>query len=155
MTQTETAVQQETAVQNRWVSGAVGGLVGGIIFGLVIQFVMDIMPVIGALYGLESLAVGWIAHLFHSVVFGLVYAAVVGTPRLSQYASKESTGAALGAAYGVVLWFVAAGLVMPVWMDAMGLSAPSIPNLGVMSLAGHLVYGVLLGAIFAAMMHRR
>ncbi|WP_225741208.1 DUF6789 family protein [Halorussus halophilus] len=90
------------------------------------------------------------------MVFGLVYAAVVGVPSLSQYATKETTGAALGAAYGVVLWFVAAGFVMPIWLDAVGFSnPPPVPNLSAMSLVGHLVYGVLLGALFATMSQRR
>lgn len=149
MAEAETTIRRERTVGNRWVGGAIGGFVAGVVFGLMIQFVMGIMPVIGAMYGMPGLASGWIAHLFHSVIFGLIYAGLAAVPSLAAYAREETTGAGLGAAYGVVVWLVAAGFVMPVWMSAVGLEAPPIPNLDAMSLVGHLVYGVVLGAAFA------
>lgn len=155
MAETETAVQRETEIENRWVAGAVGGIVGGVGFGILLQFVMGIMPVIGALYGVESLLAGWIAHLFNSLVFGLVYAGLAATPRFAAWARDVGRGAGLGAAYGVVLWIVAAGIVMPIWLDVVGFaSPPPLPNLTVMGLIGHLVYGVLLGVVFVAMVRR-
>lgn len=33
------------------------------------------LPVIGALYGVETAAIGWITHLFHSIVFALLFVA--------------------------------------------------------------------------------
>lgn len=149
----ETVVGGET-VERTWSSAIVGGLAGGLAFGVMLHL-LGMMPVIGALYGMESAAAGWVAHLFHSVVFGLVYAGVVGTPRFAEYGRRESTGAVAGAVYGAIIWFVAAGFVMPIWMSVLGVAAPPVPNLDPMSLVGHLVYGVILGVVFATMVGRR
>ncbi|WP_132059296.1 hypothetical protein [Halorussus amylolyticus] len=149
-TTTETTVGR-TTVRNTWSSAAIAGLAGGLAFGILLQ-AMGMMPTIAALYGGESAAIGWLAHLFHSVVFGLVFAALV--VRTDYRDTDARTLSLLGAGYGVVLWVVAAAIAMPLWLGALGLDAPAIPNLDVASLAGHLVYGVVLGAVFAAVRTR-
>jgi len=149
-TNEETVVGGET-IERTWSSAAVAGLAGGLAFGVLLQS-MGMMPTIAALYGAESAAIGWVAHLFHSVVFGLVFAAAA--VRTDYRDADTGTFAVLGAAYGVVLWLVAAAVLMPLWLGALGLDAPSVPNLDVASLAGHLVYGVVLGAAFAAIRTR-
>lgn len=148
--ETETAIRRETGTVD-WTSAVLAGVGAGIAMGLLIQFVMGIMPVIGALYGVESLAAGWIAHLLHSVAFALVFAAVVSRPPLSEYAESTASIAGLGLAYGVVLWLVAAAIVMPIWMGLVGLPSPGVPNVNPQSLVGHLVYGALLGGLYAAL----
>jgi hypothetical protein len=148
--ETETAVRRETGTVD-WTSAVLAGVGGGIAMGLMIQFVMGIMPVIGALYGVPGLAAGWVAHLVHSVVFALVFAAVVSRPPLSEYAESTASAAGLGLAYGVVLWLVAAAVVMPIWMGLVGLPSPGVPNLNPQSLVGHLVYGVLLGGLYGGL----
>lgn len=148
--ETETAVRRETGTVD-WTSAVLAGVGAGIAMGLLIQFVMGIMPIIGALYGVESLAAGWIAHLLHSVAFALVFAAVVSRPPLSEYAESTASIAGLGLAYGVVLWLVAAAIVMPIWMGLVGLPSPGVPNVNPQSLVGHLVYGALLGGLYAAL----
>jgi uncharacterized membrane protein YagU involved in acid resistance len=147
---TETTVGEETVeqfetVERTWSSAALGGLTGGIAFGLLLQS-MGMMPVIGSLYGMESATAGWIAHLFHSVVFAFVFAAAL--VRTDYRDAGVGPITALGAGYGIVLWLVAAAIVMPLWMGALGMNAPAIPNLDVNSLAGHLLYGAVLGAVF-------
>jgi len=74
--------------------------------------------------------------------------------RIDYRDADTGTFAVLGAAYGVVLWLVAAPVLMPLWLGALGLDAQSVPNLDAASLAGHLVYGVVLGAAFAAVRAR-
>lgn len=152
----ETTVGEETIEpietgERTWSSAVLGGLAGGVVFGFLLQ-AMGTMPVIASLYGMESVAVGWIAHLFNSVVFGLVFAAAV--VRTDYRDAGVGTTMTLGAGYGVVLWFVAAAIAMPLWMGALGMAAPAIPNLDVNSLAGHLLYGVVLGAVFAVARRR-
>lgn len=149
----ETATRTETGM-SRWTSAAIAGLAAGVVMGLMIQFVMGIMPVIGALYGAPGLVTGWIVHLFHSVVFALIYAGIVGQPSLSNYATKATSGAGLGAAYGFAIWIVAAVVVMPLWLSAIGLPSPGVPNINVQSLVGHLVFGVLLGALYPLLTNR-
>ncbi|WP_238398222.1 hypothetical protein [Halorussus salinus] len=146
----ETVREIETS-ERTWTGAALGGLAGGLVFGLLLQS-LGMMPVIGSLYGMESVAVGWVAHLFHSVVFALVFAAAV--VRTDYRDAEPARVAALGAGYGVVLWLVAAAVVMPLWMSAVGLAAPAIPNLDVNSLVGHVLYGALLGAVFAFVRRR-
>lgn len=43
----------------------------------------------------------------------------------------------------------AAGVIMPIWLDAMALPAPGLPNWGTKSGIGHLLYGGSLGIVVA------
>lgn len=106
---------------------------------------------IPALWGLQGGTVGWVIHMANSAVFGVVFAALLTVPGLRRYADSVPTSAGLGAVYGVVLWIVAAGFVMPIWLSAVGFPmAPPIPNFDPMSMVGHVVFGVILGAVYPA-----
>jgi signal transduction histidine kinase len=128
--------------------GAVAGLVAGTAMGLVTQFVASRMAVIGALYGVGNVGVGWITHLYHSVFFALVF--VAATVSLGDDV-RSLVG--VGAAYGAFLWLVAAGVVMPLWLRAVGVPAP-LPNLGLPSLGNHLLWGGVFGGVFAWLQRR-
>lgn len=135
---------------DRWQAVVGGGSIAGVVFGLMIHFMMGIMPMIGALYGMENAVAGWIAHLVHSVVFAGLFAAIVAQSGLADGASSTGRWLGLGAGYGAVIWLVAAAFVMPAWLSMVG-AAPagaSIPNINPQSLAGHLVYGVVLGLVY-------
>lgn len=142
--------------QSNWISAGIAGIAAGIVFGAMAGLMMpELMGMIGALYGFEGNAVvGWVAHLVHSVIFGLLYAAAVSLERLQRFAGRVSTGAGLGLAYGVVVWLVAASVVMPVWIGAMTGLSPSVPDFNVMSLVGHAVYGIVLGAAYPLILAR-
>ena len=142
-TETETVVGRGT-VERTWSSAILAGLAGGLVFGLLLQ-IAGAMPTIASLYGSESVTVGWVAHLFHSVVFALVFAAAV--TRTEYRDAGVGRMSALGAGYGALLWVVAAAIVVPIWLGALGIGAP-FPNFDLTSLVGHLVYGVALGAVF-------
>lgn len=58
-----------------------------------------------------------------------------------------------GAGYGALLWFVAAGVVMPLWLRAVGIPAP-VPNLGLPSLLNHLFWGVVFGGVYGWLVGR-
>ncbi len=130
----------------------------GVVMGIMLQVMMTpvIAKAIPALYGMDGLVVGWIAHLFHSLVLGLVFGAIVTSlPALREYANQVTTSAGLGIAYGVVVWIIAAAIVMPIWLSAVGFpGAPPLPNFNPMSLLGHVVYGVILGALFPIVLNR-
>ncbi len=49
----------------------------------------------------------------------------------------------MGAAWGAVLWLVASGLVMPIWLNIVGIATP-VPNLSPNSLLAHLLWGTVL-----------
>jgi signal transduction histidine kinase len=123
-------------------------LAGGLAMGLVMQGLTGFVPVIGALYGVDDRLVGWISHEFHSVVFGLVYAAILSTlPH--RYTSDTGRCVAIAVGFSLLLWAVAAGVVMPLWLHLVGLEA-RLPNLTPASFAGHLAWGVTLGVLYRA-----
>ena len=146
----------ETTQMSAPLAGGLGGLVAGIVFGLMLQVMMtDVITVaIPALYGLSGVLAGWVIHLFNSVVFGVVFGTAVATTSLDDYADSWGTAGILGVAYGVVVWIVAAGIVMPIWLDLVGFpGAPPLPNFNVMSLIGHAVYGIVLGIGYYLLHH--
>lgn len=135
-----------------WAGGLLGGAAGALVFGAMMAMA-GMRPVlemaIPAMYGVEgpAFAVGMGLHVFHGAVIGLGFAA------LAAAVDADSIGAVvgLGAVYGAVVWLVLAALLMPVWLGAVGFPmAPPLPNLNVQSLVGHVVYGVVLGGVYAA-----
>lgn len=126
----------------------VAATVAGVAMGLLLESLQGAIPVIGSLYGVSTPLVGWTTHQFHSLVFGVGFAALLGTPRLARYRDRLSVVTLVGAGYGAVLSFVAAGVVMPLWFRTLGVPAP-LPNLSAVGLVGHLVWGATLGAVFA------
>jgi two-component system OmpR family sensor kinase len=130
--------------------GVAAGLIAGAAMGLVMQFVAGRMAVVGSLYGVGNVAVGWVTHQYHSVFFALLFVAATAS-----WVRDTDTRrlVALGAGYGAVLWFVAAGLVMPLWLRAVGVPAP-LPNLGLSSLLNHLLWGTVFGGVYAWLLDR-
>jgi len=90
--------------------------------------------------------VGWITHEFHSVVFGLAYAGVLA-PVPDSYADdwRWCLGVAIG--WAIVLWALAAGVIMPLWLRLVGVPA-AVPSLSPAGLLGHLVWGLTLGTVY-------
>ena len=109
-------------------------------------FVMGAVLLVGALYGQPTVVFGWIAHLFHSVVFALIFAAVIMRPMFAEYGLLGIT--ALGGLYGLILEVVAAGVVLPLWANAIGAGPLPVPFLIPIGFVTHVVFGLLLGAVF-------
>ncbi len=130
---------------------AVAGLGAGLAMGMLLQVFTGRVAVIGSLYGVRSLPVGWVAHLFHSVLFATVAVVTIRRTRLARVGSNPRELVATGAGYGLVLWLVGASLLMPAWLTAVGATA-SIPTLQPVSLAAHLLWGVWLGASLALLL---
>ncbi len=129
-------------------NATVAALIGGVVMGATLTAFTGDMPVIGALYGIQNIAVGWISHLFHSLVFGAVFAAIVSSPTVSRSPRSIAWCTSLGIGYGILLWLIAAGIVMPLWLSALGIMTP-IPNLEFVSLFGHVLWGGILGSLYA------
>jgi len=102
---------------------------------------------IPGLYGLSGGVAGWTIHMAHSAVLGVVFAAIA-----SPTGYDETLGKSLGAGivYGLVLWAVLGAIVMPAWVGAVLPANPPVPNINPMSLVGHVVYGGVLGVLYAA-----
>jgi hypothetical protein len=157
---TEQPTETRTGLRT-WGGAVVAGLVAGVGMGLVIQFGAGTMELIGALYGTPSDLAGWVAHLFNSVAFALIFVAVVSQPLLSDYTGTAGELVGLGVGYGAALGVVTGGFLLPVGLRAVGATELPVPLLPIPGLAGefvfpvvfgvaHLVYGALLGAVYAA-----
>lgn len=139
-----------------WQAGAVGGILGAIAFGamMTMRSPAVLEAAIPAMYGLEGGLVGWVLHVSHGAVLGVVFAALLaaaGRPHLG-----VARGAGLGLVYGLAVWAVLAVVVMPIWLSTVGFPmAPPLPNVDVGSLLGHAVYGFVLGAGYAALDRER
>lgn len=88
-------------VQSKIGAGVVAGVLAGIVFGLMMQMMtaptpeggrVSMMVMIAMVVRSESIAVGWLFHLFVSAVFGAIYGLFLGD-RARSYGS--------GAVYGV------------------------------------------------------
>ncbi len=120
------------------------GIGAGVVMGGVYWLTSGVLPVIGALYGVESVAMGWITHLFHSVVFALLFVGGVSWSPAFDRVDRPLRASVVGVAWGGLLWLVAAGVVMPLWLRATGLPAP-LPNLPAVGLLAHGIWGLTLG----------
>jgi uncharacterized membrane protein YagU involved in acid resistance len=95
----------------------------------------------------DSIAVGWLYHLFNSAVIGAIFGWLLGS-----HSQTFSAGLGWGAAYGVVWWILGGLILMPLFLGMQPLAplqmAPMRP-VAMGSLLGHLIYGVILGGGFA------
>ena len=123
-------------------AGAIGGRVGGVLFGAMMGG-MGMLPMVAMLVGSENAGVGFVAHMVISGVIGAGFGLVFGTRALD-----FQSGALWGAVYGIVWWVLGPLLIMPTMMGmgsqfGMALSMPML-----MSLVGHLIYGVVTGLAY-------
>lgn len=136
-----------------WKGGALAGLVATAVMGVVISLtsLATLRLAIAGLYGFEgNLTAGWVAHLAHGTLFGVVFAAVLTDPALYRLSERVWKTTVAGIVYGLVLAVVGAGILMPIWLSATGFAdPPSIPNVTTSSLVWHLVYGAVLGVLFS------
>jgi|GEM_PF-352135 len=142
-----TAQTTNGVAKRRLALAGAAAIVAGVVMGVAIGAMGGSVPVIGALYGVPDPAVGWLTHEFHSIVFGLLYLVVLGIAPWG-IANRHAGRIGLGAAWGIAIWLVAAGVIMPFWLQLVGIPA-TVPTLTVQSLVGHVVWGVSLGAVYS------
>lgn len=140
--------------QDEVASSALAGVFGTLVFGGIFMAVGNtgtIAVAIPALYGLQgpSLALGWMIHLVHGAVLGLVYALIVSGTGYGHHLDRVPKATVWGLGYGALTALLLAGLLMPVWLSSVGFpNAPSVPNFSLQGLAGHVLYGAALGAAY-------
>ncbi len=129
------------------VAGALAGVVGGVVFGMMMSMAMPAtLGMIGSLLGAPSL--GWGVHLLFSAIIGAGFGVVAG-----ERAHRPSPAAAWGLAYGVVWWVLGPLLIMPIWLGMGPMLAAAFDASNLMSLMGHMVFGVVTGLAYWAL-HR-
>lgn len=125
----------------------VTGIVAGVVMGGYLVTTTDFIPIIGALYSATDPVVGWTTHLFHSIVFAMIFAGVHSHPRIRRFSSNVRIGLLTGVSWGVILWLFAAGVVMPLWLNVVGIPV-ELPNLPTIGLVSHIVWGAVVGITY-------
>jgi uncharacterized membrane protein YagU involved in acid resistance len=146
---TRTQATASGSLVQRIIGGVVGGVVGGLVFGTMMGL-MGMLPMVAMVVDSESAAVGFLYHMFNSVVIGALFGLIFGG-----LSHTYGQGAAWGLLYGAIWWVLGPLVLMPL-MLGMGLQvgmAFTAPML--MSLVGHLIYGLLTGLVYVAYVHLR
>lgn len=134
-----------TATTHRAVYGVLGGLAGGVVFGMLMAM-MDMIGMVAQLVGSSSAAVGWIVHLAISAFIGATFAVLLGSR-----AKTLVPAALIGMGYGVVWWVLGALLIMPAQL---GMPVFELNATAWQSLIGHLLFGLVLGTVYAVLVRR-
>ena len=149
---------------NWLIGGAVGGIVGSLIFGGLLWAIDPniLIATIPAIYGLAPAAtVGWGVHLIHGLVLGIVFGFLATRdPIIGTLTADVETGfiaaigpglrfAVSGVVYGIVVWAVLPVIGLSIWVSVGGVDTLEFPAAALESLLGHLLYGLLLGALFS------
>ncbi|WP_238012336.1 hypothetical protein KZZ52_49040 [Dactylosporangium sp. AC04546] len=124
----------------RIAAGAAGGLVGGIMFGVLMQM-MGMITIVAMLVGSTSAVLGWLVHLAISAFIGTTFAIL-----FARWATSPVTSAMIGMGYAAVWWVLGTLLLMPV---RLGTEVFIFNATAWQGLMGHLMYGLLLGGVYA------
>lgn len=123
--------------------GVAGGIVGGIAFG-VLMAIQGMLPMVAALIGSDSAVVGFGVHLAISAGAGLLLGLAVAV--IPALVALPLAAAGTGALYGVIWWIAGALVLMPL-MLGMGAMVLVIEQAQLMSLMGHLVFGIVAALV--------
>ena len=140
-----------------WSAGALSGAIATIAMGLVIVSTNTptLRLAIAGLYAQQGLLAGWTAHVAHGTLFGLLFAVFLADPTLESMSQSHWRTGIAGVVYGLMLALVGAGLIMPMWLNAMAFSAaPAIPYVTADTLLWHVVYGTVIGGIYPFLVTR-
>ena len=125
--------------------GAMGGLVAGMVFGMMMNM-LNMIGSIAMLVGSKSNAVGWAVHLLISMAIGIAFSVLL-EKRLKNY----SAGIGYGMAYGIFWWVLGGQILMPAKLH---MPIFQLNTMAWQSLMGHVVFGVVLGALTVAIPSR-
>ena len=145
-----------------WGAGIAGGLVGGVGMGVILHGGANLMPFIGALYGWPTVFGGWITHLLNSVLLGVLFAVVVSLPFFREQTTSLEGCILAGIVYAAAIALVTSGIMLPLTMNLLDIkvlpeSLVPVPGVigGILVVVSvgvaHLVYGLLLGAIYGVL----
>ncbi|MDP8961126.1 MAG: hypothetical protein M3N32_05860 [Actinomycetota bacterium] len=122
-------------------AGVAGGIAGGLVFGAMMHM-MGMIGMIAGLVGAEGAAAGWAVHLVISAIIGAGFGLT-----LARGVTGWLSGVGLGLVYGAIWWVLGPLLIMPLWM---GMPAFQLSQTALMSLIGHLMFGLVQGAAYVA-----
>ncbi len=143
----QTAVQQSSTARKSW-DGILGGLAGGVVFG-VMMAMQGMLPMVGMLIGQSNTFVGFAVHMAISAFIGATFGLLLG--RMSTNLVRSLIW---GAAYGLVWWVLGALILMPA-MLGMNEMIFQVGQMQWMSLIGHAIFGLVMGATYYGFSRRR
>lgn len=124
-------------------SGALAGVCAGLVFAHT-----DRMEPLAALWGRESATAGWVFLLACSLGASGVFALALEVLDRRWPVLRPTFGAGMGLAGAVIAWGTVVAIAVPIWMRVvLDLSRP-IPYLHLVSLAGLVVFGVVVGIVY-------
>lgn len=141
------------------------GIVAWIVFTIVLYVLpllgvpkLDLAEMLGGLFGVNSVAMGWVILFVAGIVFALLYA-------FWWVRHLPGPGWQRGLVYGIVPWFVMAVIVAPLLpvlnptMDVKTAPGFFFINLGIVAIFGSLVaflmWGIVLGVLYGSVVERR
>ena len=142
-------------------AGILAGVIAGIGFGFMMHWIsvpasmggrMPMMTMMARVVRSESLVAGWIYLLVNSVVMGGLFGILLGD-------RARRIGGALvwGALFGVLLWFLGALILMPLLLGMAVFEPITVASMRTgawQSLGAHVLSGLILGGVFAALYRR-
>jgi uncharacterized membrane protein YagU involved in acid resistance len=140
-----TAVKANTASGVK--AGIVAGLGGGLVFGMMMAL-MGMLPMVAMLVKSESPIMGFLVHMGISAFIGAVYGLFAGRLPTGWIAAVIA-----GAVYGMIWWVLGALIAMPL-MLGMSQMVFVIEQPQIMSLMGHVIYGVITALLFVPLSKR-
>lgn len=148
-------------MQTKLEGGVIGGLVAGVIFGVMMQMMtaptpdgseMPMMAMVAQVVRSDSMLIGWLYHLFNSAVIGALFGWLLGGR-----VHGHNSGLSLGALYGIAWWVLGGLILMPIFLGMnpfAPLAMEAMRPVAVGSLIGHLVFGLVLGATYVAIIKK-
>ena len=134
-----------------WKRGGIAGFLATVVMGAAISVMhlSTLQLAIAGLYGQSgNLIAGWVAHLVHGTLFGMIFALLLSDPGLYNVTDWYWKAIVAGVVYGLMLAIIGAGIIMPIWLGLAGFpTPPSIPNVTLPMLIWHLIYGFVLGGL--------
>lgn len=141
----------------------IAGLVATVVFTMILMMApkmgmpkMDIVGLLGSMFGKPNQALGWMMHLMMGVVFALIY----GFLWSSGIGAATWTG---GLVFGAVHWLIVGVIMAMIPMMHAGIKSGSVQapgmwmtnNGGLMAfmggLVGHMIFGVVVALVYAAL----
>lgn len=136
------------SLNRRVIGGVIGGIAGGLVFGAMMG-AMGMLAMVAGVVGSESAGIGFLYHMFNSVVIGAIFGLIPG-----YWVHDYRSGALLGVIYGAAWWVLGPLLLMPLMMGmGPGFATAFTPPM-LMSLVGHLIFGLIAGLVYAGYARR-
>lgn len=96
----------------------------------------------------ESQIAGWAPDLASGLALGLLFAVIVSNSSVT--IDSLMMGTVIGFGYGLLTWFIPLPVVASIGLELIGVSSvPAVRFLVVDGLIRHVVYGMVLGAVYA------